>query len=61
VQIAGKTSDPEKALGNLLERDRMFTELVARQTECLELRAIEIDTTMTEENLTERVTEMLAL
>jgi hypothetical protein len=39
----------------------MFTELVAGQTECLELPAIEIDTTMTEEDLTERVTEILAL
>jgi hypothetical protein len=25
-QIAGKTSDPPRALGNLLERDRLFTE-----------------------------------
>src|SRR5215469_9927258 len=60
-QIAGQTSDPEKALRNLLERDRMFTELLAQETERLELPAVEIDTTMTEEDLTERVTKILGL
>src|SRR3712207_1544013 len=29
--IAGKTSDPQRALHNLLERDRLFTERVAAQ------------------------------
>src|SRR4051812_39934727 len=33
--IAGKTSNPEKALRNLLERDRMFTERLFEQTESL--------------------------
>jgi len=60
-QIAGKTSDPEKALRNLLERDRMFTELLAEETKRLELPAVEIDTTMTEENLADRVTKILGL
>jgi hypothetical protein len=35
--IAGKTSDPERALRNLLERDRMFTERLggeARRSAC---------------------------
>jgi len=60
-QIAGQTSDPQKALRNLLERDRMFTELLAQETERLELPAVEIDTTMTEEDLTERVRKILGL
>jgi len=55
--IAGKTSDPERALRNLLERDRMFTERLEEETKRLELRAIEVDATMTEDGLDERVTE----
>jgi 2-phosphoglycerate kinase len=60
-KIAGKTSDPERALRNLLERDRMFTELLAEETRRLELPAIEIDTAMTEEGLAERMTALLGL
>jgi hypothetical protein len=59
--IAGKTSDPERALRNLLERDRMFTELLARETKRLELSAVKIDITMSEECLTARVAEILGL
>jgi cytidylate kinase len=53
--IAGKTTDPEKALRNLQERDRMFTDQLYKDTKRLELRAIEIDTTMTEEDLATQV------
>lgn len=60
-EIAGKTSDPERALHNLLERDRMFTERLYEEAKSLKLRVIEVDTTMTEEDLTERVTEALGL
>lgn len=60
-KIAGKTSDPERALRNLLDRDRMFTELLRAETKRLELAAIKIDTTMTEDDLTERVTEAFEL
>jgi hypothetical protein len=59
--IASKTSQPERALRNLLERDRMFTELLAAETKRLNLPAIEIGTTMTEDDLTGRVTEILGL
>jgi hypothetical protein len=59
--IASKTSQPERALRNLLERDRMFTELLAAETKRLHLPAIEIGTTMTEDDLTRRVTEILGL
>jgi 2-phosphoglycerate kinase len=56
-EIARKTSDPERALCNLLERDRMFTERLHEETRRLELPIIEVDTTMTEDDLAERVTE----
>jgi hypothetical protein len=56
-EIAGKTSDPERALGNLLERDRMFTERLRQETGRLELHAIDVDTTMTEDGLDELVRE----
>jgi hypothetical protein len=59
--IAGKTSDPDKALRNLLERDRMFTELLRRDTKRLDRHAIEIDAGMTEDDLMERVTEIFGL
>ena len=54
--IAGRTSDPAKALHNLLERDRMFTERLYAETRRLDMRIIEVDTTMTEDVLGQRVT-----
>jgi 2-phosphoglycerate kinase len=60
-RIAGKTNDPNKALVNLLERDRRFTELLCEETKRVELPAIKIDTTMTEDDLTARVTEKFGL
>jgi 2-phosphoglycerate kinase len=58
--LAG-TTDPARALRNLLERDRMFTDVLRGETERLELPAIEVDTTMTEDDLAERVTELFGL
>ena len=60
-EIARKTSDPEKALDNLLERDRMFTERLGEETRRLGLRVINVDTAMTEDFLTERVAESFGL
>jgi dephospho-CoA kinase len=54
-------SQPEEALRNLLERDRMFTERLAEETRRLDLRVINVDTAMTEDLLTERVMESLGL
>jgi len=59
--IAGKTSDPERALRNLLERDRMFTERVRAEASDLGLRVIEVDITMTGEELAGRVSEAFGL
>jgi hypothetical protein len=60
-EIARKTSDPERALRNLLERDQMFTERLDEETRRLGLRAIRVDTTMTEDDLTAGVTEAFGL
>lgn len=53
--IAGKTSDPPRALRNLLERDRMFTDHLRDEVKSLGLPAIEVDPTMTEDDLVARV------
>lgn len=53
-----KTSDPERALRNLLERDRMFTDVLREETARLHLHAIEVDTPMTEDEVVRRVTEV---
>jgi 2-phosphoglycerate kinase len=59
--ISRKTSDPEKALHNLLERDRMFTERLRGETALLGLAAIEVDGTRTEDELTRRVAATFGL
>jgi len=59
--IAGKTSDPERALHNLLDRDQMFTERLRRQTERLDLNVIEVDDTLTEGDLTRQVARAFGL
>ncbi len=56
-----KTTDPERALHNLLERDRMFTDILREETARLGLRAIEVDTTTTEDDLTKQVTDLFAI
>jgi 2-phosphoglycerate kinase len=56
-----KTSDPEKALRNLLERDRMFTDILREETSRLGLTAIEVDTATTEDDLARRVTGVFGL
>ena len=53
-----KTSDPDKALHNLLERDRMFTAILRDETSRLNLHAIEVDTTKTVDDLARRVTDV---
>jgi len=60
-EIARKTSDPDRALRNLLERDRMFTERLFAETKRLELPVIGVRTTMAEDELAELVTAALGL
>jgi 2-phosphoglycerate kinase len=56
-----KTSDPERALRNLLERDRMFTDRLRRETRRLELLALEVNAAISEAALAGRVTEAFGL
>ena len=60
-EFLARTSDPERALRNLLERDRMFTDLLREETNRLALPVIEVDTTMTEDDLVERVTDLFGM
>ncbi|WP_275559002.1 AAA family ATPase [Streptomyces sp. 5-6(2022)] len=56
-----RTSDPARAGRNLAERDRMFTTRLEEEAERLRLHTIEVDTTMTEDDLTERVARAFRL
>jgi 2-phosphoglycerate kinase len=56
-----RTTDPERALRNLLERDRIFTDILREETARLEVPAIEVDVTMTEDDLAKRVTGVFGL
>ena len=56
-----KTSDPERALRNLLERDRMFTNLLREETTRLGLPVIDVETTTSEDDLTRRVKDVFRL
>jgi hypothetical protein len=57
----GKTSDPERALRNLIERDAMFTNRLYEETKRLELNAIEVGATMRVDDLAGRVAKLLGL
>jgi hypothetical protein len=56
-----QTSDPDRALRNLLERDRMFTDILRDETARLRLPAIQVDATITEDDLAQRVTDVFGL
>ena len=50
-----KTSNGERALRNLLERDRMFTEILRKETARLGLHTIEVNSTCSEDDLAKHV------
>jgi 2-phosphoglycerate kinase len=56
-----RTTAPQRALRNLLERDRMFTDVLRQETARLGVPTIEVDATMTEDDLARRVTYVLGL
>jgi 2-phosphoglycerate kinase len=58
--IANRTSDPERAQRNLLERDRMFTDRLVAETRRRGLPAVELDT-MSEDVLFRIVAEKFGL
>jgi hypothetical protein len=51
----GKTSDPQRALRNLLERDAMFTDHLYNEAQCLRLNTFAVDSTVTIDELAGRV------
>jgi hypothetical protein len=57
MSIAGKTSDPGRALDNLLRRDDMFTALVEREVKEEGLSVINVGCAMTVDDLTSRVAD----
>jgi 2-phosphoglycerate kinase len=60
-EIPQKTSDPERALANLMERDRLFTSQVAREAAELRLSTIEVDLDRSVDQLTSLVTDALGI
>ena len=60
-EIAGRTSDPPRALRNLLERDRLFTERLRKETRRSGLPAIEVVRGMPPDELSRRVAATLEL
>jgi hypothetical protein len=59
--IAGRTSDPDRALRNLLDRDRLFTDRLRAETSRLRLPAIEVDKAVSEDALAKQVAAGLGL
>lgn len=59
--FVARTSDPERAFRNLLERDAMFTDTLRDETARLEVPTIQVDASITEVDLTRRVTELFGL
>ncbi|WP_246002255.1 hypothetical protein [Allorhizocola rhizosphaerae] len=56
-----KTSDPAKAGRNIAERERMFTRRLQEEAERLQLPTIQVDATMTEDDLCGQVTSAFGL
>lgn len=59
--IAEKTSDPRRALDNLLRRDQMFTERLRRQATEAGVPLIEVDGSLPEDTLEAHVARQFAL
>ena len=59
--IAGKTSDPPRALANLLDRDRMFTDRLAAEVRDRGLTGLEIDLPTTEDEVVGSVASVFGL
>ncbi|HEY7021944.1 MAG TPA: shikimate kinase [Ktedonobacterales bacterium] len=59
--IAKKTSKPEQALSNLLARDQLFTDAIAREATALQLPVIEVDGAISVDELATCVAQYLDL
>lgn len=56
-----KTGDPQRALRNLLERDRLFTDRLKDQAQRLDLTTITVSAAITDEDVAERVATTFGL
>lgn len=56
-----RTSDPDRALANVLERDRRFTDRLRAECEALGLPTVEVDGTAGAEAVADRVSAVLRL
>jgi 2-phosphoglycerate kinase len=56
-EIPRKTSKPEQTLSNLLARDQLFTDEVAREASALQLRVIKVDGAVSADDMTTRVAD----
>jgi len=61
ADLVGATRDPGRALANLLERDRLFTERLRTECARLVLPTIDVEVGIDEDALTAAVAEALAL
>jgi hypothetical protein len=61
MEIAEKTSRPDRALANLLRRDDLFTQRVEREARADGLSVIRVDLDLTLDDLTTRVARALGL
>ena len=59
--IAEKTSNPERALQNLLVRDGLFTDYLRKETQSAGLPAIEVDASVTQDALFDQVAKQFGL
>ena len=59
--IAGRTSDPGRALANLLERDSLFTDRLSAETQALDLPTIVVDGSQDEDSLVDHVARLFGL
>lgn len=59
--FTGRTSDPERANRNLAARDHMFTTRLREETARLRLPAVDVDLTLTEDELVDKVTDVFRL
>lgn len=61
MDIPGRTGDPDRALRSLLERDRLFADRLAEETQRLGLAVVKVDVGMSEDELAARVAQAIGL
>jgi 2-phosphoglycerate kinase len=59
--IPNKTTDPERALQNMLDRDQIFTDRLRQEAEQIGVPTIEVNTAMSADALTDRIATQFGL